>query len=259
MDKFMLNEIAELKKSSLISIGGIGSINISENKKYVFKMTFNVVAYINNIKTNTLLKKYNIPSTNLLNYFFIKYDNDIFKKFPNQLQILKSKNEYNNMDYVYILKYEAYLGNVYGLFSSLFFNIQSYLSETDNICYFKIWIYLILLQLNEFKIYHNDLKLDNILIQVNNNKYETVYINNFVIGNRTQFNYYLNDFDLSIEKKIFPDILSVLNSMNKLSILDSCESEIIKIYQNDVVLYHILNSKLSNEKIRKLIYVDITK
>lgn len=258
MDKFMLNEIAELKKSSLISIGGIGSINISENKKYVFKMTFNVVAYINNIKTNTLLKKYNIPSTNLLNYFFIKYNNDIFKKFPNQLQILKSKNEYNNMDYVYILKYEAYLGNVYGLFSSLFFNIQSYLSETDNICYFKIWIYLILFQLNDLKIYHNDLKLDNILIQVNN-KYQTVFINNFVIGNRTQFNYYLNDFDLSIEKKIFPDILSVLNSMNKLSILDSCESEIIKIYKNDVVLYHILNSKLSNEKIRKLIYVDITK
>lgn len=249
-------ELYDLIKSKLLSLGGIGSIN-TYNNKIIFKLTFNVVAYINNIKMYTKLKQLNIPCTKLLKYNLIKYNSNLFKLFPNCLEYLKLKAEYNNMDFVYILKYEKYNGNVYGLVSSIPFTIQSIFNNSLDIKYFKIWIYFIIFKLLENKLYHNDLKLDNILFNITNQSSSIQYIDNIILNNKSNYNYYLNDFDLSIDKQINSDIFTLLNSMIKLNLLNDIELEYISKYNNDVILYHLLNYHLSNESIRELIYINI--
>jgi hypothetical protein len=111
---------------------------------------------------------------------------------------------------VFALQYEKADLNLYCLFQQL--------TGTDRevvFSFFIIWIFVIIYHLNhELHIFHNDLKLDNILVRRKSNV--TVYkIGNFVIYNRTPYDFFLNDLDMMLDKCVYDDIARLKESLKK--------------------------------------------
>lgn len=124
---------------------------------------------------------------------------------------------------IHILKYEKVDNNCYNFFN----NMQNKKNDdelNEIFSFFIIWIFVTIYYLNnDLKIFHNDLKLDNILLkkkQYNKNtkSYDiSIYkINNIVLYNKTKYDFYLNDFDMMMQKQIHNDIDKIKISINKI-------------------------------------------
>lgn len=234
----------ELVTAMPLSIGGIGII--SKYKTYVYKSTFNIHAFINNINMYYTLIEKNIPCATLLDYCIYDMKHENFR--CNDLQIrdmrilfLKCKSVFN--DILYVLKYDAYDGNAYSLFKFNKNDKYIYL-------YFKIWIYINIFILNKNGIYHNDLKMDNILICKKKRSIER--IDNVIITNRTPWTFILNDFDVTTNCNIYSDLKCAHDSMNHIENMIN-ENEINKPIE------YLLNYWFNREFVRKLLYVDLLK
>lgn len=199
----------DLTMSQFYTQGGIGNIYLSKYDKYIYKLTYSASAFINNILTfNKLVNK--IPCSNLLDYFIIKNDNKLLYNFKDSLKSLSLKhlNEFN-MDNIYVLKYSLYDYNTFGYYSNIL-----YKDLLENLPYMIIWTYICIYSMNIQNIFHNDLKIDNILMKERFN--DIIYIQNIVIGNNTKYEYFLNDFDMTLNKNIFDDITTFRNSVYRM-------------------------------------------
>ena len=113
------------------------------------------------------------------------------------------------MDNIYVLKYSLYDYNTFGYYSNIL-----YKDLLENLPYMIIWTYICIYSMNIQNIFHNDLKIDNILMKERFN--DIIYIQNIVIGNNTKYEYFLNDFDMTLNKNIFDDITTFRNSVYRM-------------------------------------------
>jgi hypothetical protein len=176
------------------------------------------------------LLKDKISVVKLLGYFiysdiYIKSDDEIKTKldliFPEQLYMLYSKNKEaielkNSYLYIYILKYEKKDTNMYCLMNNLY-NESEYDSLDRIFSFFIVWIACTIEELNiKYKIHHNDIKLDNILVSKKKWEYTTKYhFSNTILYNDSLYDFYLNDFDTSTQFKDGGDIIKIKNSIMK--------------------------------------------
>jgi len=203
------NEYYELTKSVFFNQGGIGNIYITKNNdiNYIYKLTYSASAFINNILTYNKLNKI-IPCSKLINYYIINNDNKLLYNFKNSLKSLSLKNKFIE-DYIYVLKYSLYDYNTFGYYSTILYN-----NLVKELPYMIIWTFICIYKINNINIFHNDLKIDNILMKKKINN--IVIIDNIIIGNKTNYEYVLNDFDMSFNKNIFDDINTFKNSIYRM-------------------------------------------
>lgn len=241
------NDMYNLLQSSHISLGGIGSIY--KYNKYAYKITFNLIAFINNINAYYKLKYANIPCVRLHSFGTVNVDEyecrnahacDLEKLYIKCPQVFDRN--------IYILKYDKHDGNAYSLFQTI--------KSLDDIIFLKIWTYLTIYKMNSCNIFHNDLKLDNILIKRNIPNNNNIHIGNIIICNRSNWSYCLNDFDLLSNQSIISDIKTVCNSMYNLNILNEEELKIIEFGSN--ILENLIGYWFTiSDHARSLIYVTI--
>lgn len=251
-----VDDIYSLSKATELSIGGIGLL--CKQNKYVFKLTFNMLAFIHNINAYYILKAFAIPCSALHSFRSIPIDKySCIDKYYSSLQKLYNKcpSVYNGK--IYILKYEAYEGNAYSLYQN------SSMYAPEDLIYFKLWSYATISVLNRLNIYHNDLKMDNILIRKNNKRNDTVKINNIIICNRSSWTYYLNDFDMTLTfSEIECDFNTLRYSMKKLNLLcdtrdANCELSSASVASEAESTASHLSYWLSFEDIRRLVYINL--
>jgi len=223
------NELNIIKNSKFIVSGGIGMI--LNNESYIYKILFFKMAYLNNIKMyNNFHDKISMP--NLVNYFvysdiYIKSNEEIKQKlddiYQDKLYLLYQKNQKNiilenNYLILYVLKYEKLDNNCYYTFLNQINTNDRSLNETFS--FFIIWIFNLIHYMNiGLKVYHNDLKLDNILIKKKLKNVVTKYkFNNIILYNHTNYDFYLNDFDMTLDNAISQnlDLINIKTSINKI-------------------------------------------
>lgn len=252
----------DLSDAVFYNSGGIGNIYISKCGSKVFKVTFNISAYVNNIKWNSLLDGH-IPCSKLLNFFIAPatcklYSDDIILKF-----IHAQKSSMDNLfikhcrddeqrppDFtslpLYILVYDAYDCNAFGFLLNA---PRAIVKRT--LPFLVIWAFTCICSMNELKFYHNDFKLDNILLR---RKFvpTILKIGNFVFENKTDFDFALNDFDMSFESSVFYDLKAFKNSLIRMSVQrgdipDILDNTLFTSFDEDVIyidkLREILISK----------------
>ena len=237
------DDIYDIFRASKLSIGGIGCI--FKNKDIAYKITFNISAFVNNINAYFIFSQLSIPCARLYAIGTCKIDKYacFYKQITDLSELIQKCPEVYN-EYIYILKYVAYDGNAYSLFS------KKELYKHEDVSYFKIYIYSIIYALNNlFGIYHNDLKMDNILIRRNPSKNSINRINNIVLCNRTDWEYCINDFDMmTYGYSVNCDIKSLHESLFKLSLIEN---------NNETSALNILHEWFSKEYSRKLVYISI--
>lgn len=257
-------DMYRLAKSDEVSVGGIGCIYAF--KDVVYKLTFNLIAFIHNINSYYMLNDNKIPCAKLFNFSSVNFSEYVcINKHFNNLKRLYDKcpSVYNGN--LYILKYERYDGNAYSLFSNC-----SLYSQSD-LDYFKVWSFSLISSLNSLNIFHNDLKMDNILIKrlhSTNGRGKLTQIYNFIICNRTCWEYAVNDFDMMMQfNDLFSDSYMLTLSLKKLGLIEkgnvslsqgglngNVSSTSIQVCET-INSKNILKSYLSVESMRKLIYV----
>jgi len=228
-------ELEKIKNSEFILSGGIGII-ISHNEDTIYKLLFFETAYLNNIDMYNKIKD-KIDVVDLKGYFVhsdiyisnnseeqIKskldkvYKDELYKLYLKNKNNIKLKNGYL---YIYVLKYEKMNNNCYHLLKTILDKSNhDNIEEFDQLfSFFIVWICNVIYYLNtQLNVYHNDLKLDNILIKQKQDKTKItkIKINNIYLYNRTMYEFYLNDFDMSLGIKCDNDFNKIKSSLNKL-------------------------------------------
>ena len=135
------DDMYDIFRASRLSIGGIGCI--FKNKDIAYKITFNISAFVNNINAYFTLSQLSIPCARLYAIGTCKIDKYacFYKQITDLSELIQKCPEVYN-EYIYILKYVAYDGNAYSLFS------KKELYKHEDVSYFKIYIYSIIYTLN---------------------------------------------------------------------------------------------------------------
>ena len=110
-----------------------------------------------------------------------------------------------------------------------------------------IWTYICIYSMNIQNIFHNDLKIDNILMKERFN--DIIYIQNIVIGNNTKYEYFLNDFDMTLNKNIFDDITTFRNSVYRMFTKRLKNNKEVILTAINNCYYDFYNNMEENDKI----------
>lgn len=232
--------------------GGISMLfNIKNNDDIIIKVIIFPSIYNNNVKYYKMLdNKLNIVKMNNNFIFTFNYnniDNMSVKTFINNKEQYVKKlykvDTLNNLEMkFYCIEMNKYQTNSYYFFYSLF-NNKTHNGKEHGIL-FSYYIYyslLMILSLYNMNISHNDFKMDNILVKLNNNKDKIDYFNNknYSLINNFKYNFYLNDFDLT------------LNTNNNTADLDSFKKSVFTFFEEkkkliDIKNYDYILSKLKN-------------
>ena len=245
---FMINE--DISDTIFYNSGGIGNIYISKCGTVIYKVTYNISAYINNIKWDFLLKNC-VPHAKLINFFMsAHFDQTKFiNNHTSSMQKLLRKS-FPEIDMTivgtpfYVLVYDAYDCNAFG------FLLNAPRSIVDRTLPFLIiWAVTCMCSMHENNFYHNDLKLDNILLR---RKFVPTItkVGKFIIENKTDFDFVLNDFDMTLNKNVFCDIAAFKNSLSRMA---SQRGDIEDVFKNT-----ILETDRDNSNI-KWLYSSLTK
>lgn len=196
--------------------GGCSIIyNIKNNDNVVIKIMFYPSIYYNNIKFYKTLQS-KIQTTKLIDNFITKENYNEFYKDENLKKFIDNKESFikniykvdslNNLELkLYCIIIKKYYTNSYYLFYRIFFTKEYEKREKELIILFTYYIYnnlLNILNLYNLNISHNDYKMDNILVDLNEQKdlINYFYDKKYSLINNFKYVFYLNDFDKTENK-----------------------------------------------------------
>lgn len=209
--------------------GGVGIILLNKNNiNEIYKMTFMPIAFENNIKFYDIFSKvkflnpvplisydkisFNDKNPNIIKKKLNKINTKMFTYYLNEKTKLEALNvlDKDNIN-LFIIKYSRMNGSVYQLLIK-----ESENANFKNLLIFTIyWAFCIIIILNKLGFNHNDFKLDNILFKKKEIPGENIlFYDNIILINSFDFNYYINDFDLTSEKCINNDLTKFKESIN---------------------------------------------